>query len=52
LAELRVKRDELRQTVEALRTATGSGWSQAKADFTRSMQELTQHRSDAANGAD
>jgi hypothetical protein len=52
LAELRLKRDALRQTVEALRTATGPGWSQAKADFTRSMQELARHRSEGTIGAD
>ena len=52
LAELRAKRDELRQTVDALRTATGSGWSQAKADFTRAMQELERHRSERTMGTD
>jgi hypothetical protein len=52
LAELRVKRDELRQTVESLRTASGSDWSQARADFTRSMQELARHRSEGPTGSD
>jgi hypothetical protein len=52
LAELRVKRDELRKSVEALRTATASGWLRAKADLTRSMQELVEHRGGAANGTD